>query len=154
VQAFSTRTSADPRTVAEQLAELTRRLFLEPHADHLGAIERHELTLTQVRALLLVAFEEEPISAGALAERLGLSPAAITRALDALVARGLADRRECRDDRRVRLVQATGAGRAIVDELAALRTAGLERFVAGLSPDQRELLSTALSALSDPGADE
>jgi DNA-binding MarR family transcriptional regulator len=155
VQASSSaQAAADTRTLAEQLGGLTRRLFLDPHADHLGAIERHELTLTQVRALLLVASEEEATSAGTVAERLGLSPAAITRALDALVARGLVNRRECSDDRRVRLVRATDAGRAIVDELAALRSAGLERFVGGLTSDQRELLSAALAALSDPDGDQ
>ena len=143
--------SSDPRAVAEQLDGLWRQLFLDSRADHLGAIEEHNLSLTQVRVLALLSAAEQPLPAGELAERLGLSPAAITRALDSLVRRGLTSRRECSDDRRVRLIGISNAGAAIIEELLAMRTAGLERFIADLTVEQREQLSAALVAI-DPGA--
>jgi DNA-binding MarR family transcriptional regulator len=150
-----TRSKADDTGLAGRLGDLLRALFLDPDADHLGAIEKRELSLTQVRALFLLATEpEEPVAVGALAERLGLSPAAISRSLDSLARRRLVSRRQCRDDRRIRLVQITVAGQAIVDELVALRNAGLERFVGRLEPEQRERLTAALdSILSGEGAD-
>jgi DNA-binding MarR family transcriptional regulator len=151
VQASSTETTravADPAGLAGRLGDLLRTLFLDPHADHLGAIEKRELSLTQVRALYLLATEpDEQIAAGALAERLGLSPAAISRSLDSLVRRRLVSRRQCREDRRIRLVQITAAGQELVGELVALRNAGLERFVGRLEPEQRERLSAALESI-------
>jgi DNA-binding MarR family transcriptional regulator len=127
---------------------MLRRLFLDPRADHFGLIERHNLTVTQVRALHLLACASQPVSAGDLAERLGLSPAAMSRSLDTLVRRRLATRRESAADRRVRLVEIGERGRRIVDELVALRLAGLERFVSDLEPGQRARLTEVLAEIN------
>jgi DNA-binding MarR family transcriptional regulator len=145
-----TKPETDPeaRVVADQLGALLRRLFLDPRADHLGAIEDKRLGLTQVRALFILAGRETPITAGELAGRVGLSPAAMSRSLETLVKRRLVTRRESSSDRRVRLVEIAARGEAIVEELVALRRAGLERFVAELEPEQRTQLSAALAAIS------
>jgi DNA-binding MarR family transcriptional regulator len=143
----------DPSEVATQLGELLRDLLLDPRADHLGAIEDRSLSITHVRTLFLLSCSAEPISAGELAERLGLSPAAISRSLQTLLRRRLASRRESPLDRRIRLVEITGRGEALVDELVALRNAGLERFIADLGSEQRQLLSAALVAIA-AGRDE
>lgn len=139
--------ASSPRAVAEQLTALLRTLLVDPRSDHYGAIERHGLSISQVRALSMLAVATEPQPAGALAERLGLSPAATSRALDGLVGEGLVSRRECSDDRRVRLLEISARGAEVADELVALKTADIERVVADLSPDQRELLATALDSL-------
>jgi len=139
---------ADVRAAAEELSRLQRRLFLDPHANHLEAIEERNLSLAHVRALYLLAGAPEPLSAGALAERLGLSPAAMSRALDTLVRRRLATRSESSADRRVRLVELADRGRALVDELLALRTAGLEHFAAGLEPEHRGRLAELLAEIN------
>jgi DNA-binding MarR family transcriptional regulator len=143
------RAGTDPELVADQLGALLRRLFLDPRADHLGAIEDKDLSLTQVRALVILAGAGAPITAGDLAERVGLSPAAISRSLEALARRRLVTRRESSSDRRVRLVEIAARGEAIVDELMTLRRAGLRRFVAELEPSQRAQLSAALAAIED-----
>ena len=139
--------SDDPAIVAGQLGDLLRELFLDPRADHLGAIDERNLSLTHVRSLFLLSCAGEPLSAGDLAERLGLSAAAMSRSLQTLVRRRLATRRESSADRRVRLVQITERGEALVDDLVALRNAGLERFIADLEPPQRELLSAGLTGI-------
>jgi DNA-binding MarR family transcriptional regulator len=141
-------TGPDAGVVADQLGALLRRLFVDPRADHLGAIEDKRLCLSQVRALFILTGREEPITAGELAERVGLSPAAMSRSLEALVKRRLVTRRESSSDRRVRLVEIAARGEAIVEELIALRRAGLERFVADLEPEPRAQLSAALAAIS------
>jgi DNA-binding MarR family transcriptional regulator len=139
----------DVRAAATELSRLQRRLFLDPHADHLGAIEERNLSLAHVRALYLLAASPEPLSAGDLAERLGLSPAAMSRALDTLVRRRLATRSESSVDRRVRLVGLADRGRTLVDELLALRAAGLEHFAAGLEPEHRRRLAELLAEIND-----
>lgn len=143
--------SDDPSVVATQLGDLLRDLLLNPRADHLGAIEDRNLSITHVRALFLLACAAEPLSAGELAERLGVSPAAMSRSLQTLVRRRLTSRRESPSDRRVRLLAITAQGQALVDELVTLRNAGLKRIVADLAADQRELLSEALVSVRGAG---
>lgn len=143
--------SDDPSIVATQLGDLLRDLLLNPRADHLGAIEDRNLSITHVRALFLLASTSEPLSAGELAERLGVSPAAMSRSLQTLVRRRLTTRRESTSDRRVRLVAITARGQALVDELVTLRNAGLKRIVADLEAEQRRLLSEALVAVRGAG---
>jgi len=145
MQASAIASSTD---LTDQLFDLFRRVILNPEADHLRVIEEHELTVSQVRALMLLACSDpEPLPGGRIAERLGISPAAISRALDGLVQKGFAERSESADDRRVRPLAITKAGHAVADELSALRRAQFERFVTALDDDQRVALSNALDAV-------
>lgn len=128
------------------LLTLLRRLTL-PEGDHLRAIEEHDLTISQVRSLIVLSCAREPLPGGQIAERLGISPAAISRALDALDRQGLVERSESADDRRVRPFAITAAGRALADEVMALKRAQLERFVASLDARQRELWEAAIDSL-------
>ena len=135
--------------LGEQLFALLRRLMLNPEADHLRAVDELELTVTQVRAIhMLACSDPEPLSGGRIAERLGISPAATSRALDGLVNKGILVRTESAEDRRVRLFAITPDGRAAAERLAALKRAQLERFVADLEPGQREALSAALDEIA------
>jgi len=140
------------KELATGLMTLLRRLLLDPEADHFRAIEDHDLTLSQVRALKLLAGAPEALPGGRIAERLGISPASVSRALDGLVRQGLAERADSAADRRVRLLAATPKGLRLADELTALRRAQIERFAAGLDDEQRELLAVALAALDLDGA--
>jgi len=73
--------------LGEQLFELFRQLTLDPEADHLRAVDELDLTLSQVRAIhMLECSDPEPLSGSRVAERLGISPAATSRALDGLCA--------------------------------------------------------------------
>ncbi len=140
--------------LAEQLGELLRELFLDPDADHLGVIEQHELTLTQVRILLVLACAAEHqrrLQMSDLAERLGISNGAISRAFAGLVERGMATRHEASDDRRIKRVAIARPGAEVVDQIATLRTAGLSRFVERLDDLQRRLLAEALASIRDGG---
>jgi DNA-binding MarR family transcriptional regulator len=143
VQASSTTRS----TLGEQLFGFVKQLMLDPGADHLRAIEENDLSVSQVRALMVLACAEEPVPGARLAERLGFSPAAVSRALDGLVRDGLAVRSESSEDRRVRPFAATARGRELADELSALRRAQLDRFVERLEPDQRDALAAAMDLI-------
>jgi DNA-binding MarR family transcriptional regulator len=114
----------------------------------LEAIEESRLTLTQVKALVALDSEQgAPCPIRQLAEELGITPPTATRAIDALVERELVSRSEDPDDRRVRRIAITEAGRRLVGELASRRAAELEAFAEGLSASQRRKLLAALEAL-------
>ena len=72
-----------------------------------------------------------------LAEQLGLSLPGTSRAVDALVERDLLGRREDRDDRRMKRLRCTDAGRDALERLDEARLAGIENFTATLLPAQR-----------------
>jgi len=113
------------------------------------AIDDTGLSFIQVKALMALAGQEEEqrSSVKLLAERLGVSVPSASRAVDDLFKRGLATRAEDPNDRRVRRVSLTAAGRELSDQVMAARVAGLERFVATLSATERRKLDSALEAL-------
>jgi len=52
-----------------------RAIMLTPEDDHFKAIEENDLTVSQVRALVMLACDDpEPISGGRIAERIGGLP--------------------------------------------------------------------------------
>jgi DNA-binding MarR family transcriptional regulator len=120
--------------------------------DYLSAIEESGLTLGQLKTLMaLHAGGEEPCSVKQIAEQLGITPPAATRAVDALYDRGLVHRSEDLEDRRVRRIAITAAGQDLVETVISQRMASLEAFAAGLSSPQRRKLASAFDALMSDG---
>lgn len=77
-------------------------------------VQSHGLTGPQ--ALILKAVAAEPLIAGVLAERVSLSQATVTDILNRLEQRGLIKRVRSEQDRRRVIVEATDAGRALVEK--------------------------------------
>jgi DNA-binding MarR family transcriptional regulator len=105
-----------------------------------------ELSFSQMKALHYVHGEEN-LSVKALGETLGLSVAAMSRAADELVQRGLMDRTEDASDRRIKRLRLTAEGHALVMKMRELRMAGFEQFVATLGPKERAQLAKALEPI-------
>ena len=82
-----------------------------------------------------------------MSEALNVSAASASRAANGLVKKGLASRLEDADDRRVRRLTLTAKGDALADRIITARMAGLEEFVASLSPTERKKLDSALALL-------
>jgi DNA-binding MarR family transcriptional regulator len=135
---------------AELLYALTRRVTLTTTAERIRKLEESELSMTQVKALLLLV-EGGRHTGGEIAERLGISPAAASRAIDSMIQKGLATRSECADDRRVRLLEATDAGVELAAGIADLRRAQIEKFLETLEP---EVLDGLIDALAPLGLEE
>ena len=134
--------------LAGQLAGFFLYLANANNSDFLPAISELELSLTQLKALsTLDSHPEVMMSIKDLAESLGLSIAATSRAVDGLVKRGLVDRQEDSADRRVRRIALTRVGRRTVERLLAMRVATLERLLDDFSPNERERLAGALDLL-------
>jgi len=140
---------AEARLVAAGLGALMRcTLNYGGGGDYLSAIEESGLTLTQLKALMaLEAGGEEPSPVKRIAEELGITAPAATRAVDALYERGLVERSEDLEDRRVRRIAITRAGRNLVETVISRRMASLEAFAAALSAPQRRKLASAFNAL-------
>jgi DNA-binding MarR family transcriptional regulator len=107
------------------------------------------LSLTQVKALLMLAGPdgEEPYAGRDIAERLEVSLASVSRAVDGLVRGRLVSRVEDSEDRRVRRLTITDEGRRLAGEIVAARMADLEAFAEGLTASQRRKLDAALDAV-------
>jgi DNA-binding MarR family transcriptional regulator len=75
-----------------------------------------DLPLGQVKALIIVA-QEECISIGTLAERIGLSRPQGSALVSHLVQRDLVSRTDDLTDRRRALVRLTAAGNALIEDL-------------------------------------
>jgi DNA-binding MarR family transcriptional regulator len=128
--------------LAEQLLTLWRAVIAPNGVGAYKIFEELDLTLTQVKALTALSADE--LTVKDLAERLGLSLPGASRAVDALVARGLLGRREDPSDRRMKRLRCTDAGREALGRLDEARLAGIAHFTATLPAAQRKRLSAAL----------
>lgn len=84
-----------------------------------------------------------------LAERLALTPGAISKLADRLEAKGLIARTPLPDDRRAHLLALSDKGAALVPELARLADANEAEWFGALSPDDRAALDRILRQLAD-----
>jgi DNA-binding MarR family transcriptional regulator len=139
--------AASAAELAEQLLALWRRLMTAGAFNAYAVFENLDLTLTQVKALF--ALSDAELTVKDLAERLGLSLPGTSRAVDALVERGLVDRREDANDRRMKRLRNAAAGDAALARLDEGRLAGLEAFTATLPHAQRKRLAAALRPIVD-----
>jgi DNA-binding MarR family transcriptional regulator len=137
-------TSSTVDQLADALGDLLGYLMRTAEGDIFRDLTELDLSPSQIRALFLVDRAASPPAVRELAAELGLSMAAAGRAADALVRHGLADRHEDADDRRVKRVSATAAGRELVGRLCASRRDDLRRFAETLTEEERTGLVNAL----------
>ncbi len=120
VQASTSHKEAtDLSELTIDVATVMRHVFTSTGRDFFAGVEERGLTFTQVKLLNSLEELSEPCSIGALSERIGLSPAAVSRAVDGLVQRGDVARQEDPCDRRSRLVALTAQGRRTFEQLHA-----------------------------------
>src|SRR4051794_23551226 len=141
--------AVDDRDLALRLGSLMLCTLGSEGGAVIKAIDETGLNFPQMKALVSLAGHNDspPTTVKDIAERLGISLASASRAVEDLVKRKLATRVEDPDDRRVRRVALTADGHGIADELFAARLVGLEKFVASLSAVERRKLGAALELL-------
>jgi DNA-binding MarR family transcriptional regulator len=147
----SAERSLELRETAARLGAFLRQIFIFSGGEHLRKMEESGLTLTQFKTLLMLAGPEgeEPYAGRDIAERLHVSLASVSRAVDGLVRSRLVTRVEDAEDRRVRRLSITDKGRTLAGEIVAARMADLEAFAASLTPAQRRKLDAALESMLD-----
>jgi DNA-binding MarR family transcriptional regulator len=134
-------------TVGRDLALLLKHLLSSTNREFFAELQNAGISFSQLKCLGLLSNADSPVSLGALSEQIGLSLAAVSRAVDVLVQRGEVKRQEDPSDRRSKLVSVSARGRATYERVLAVRVAGVERFVEGLEPDEREALGAAVGPI-------
>ncbi len=126
------------RAVADRLhsaaIHLLRRLRVEDKAIGLSG--------PRASALSVIVFRG-PIAMGSLAEAEQVRPPTITRLVASLERAGLVRRVDDRTDGRVQLVEATAAGRRLLNKGRARRVGRLMRGIAQLTDEDQRLLGRA-----------
>jgi DNA-binding MarR family transcriptional regulator len=140
------RSDRSRRHLAELCFGVVRRL--RSHAAELAG--EFDLSFLQSRALWRL---ERPLPTGALAEQLGLDRSNVTSVVDRLEAGGLVTREAHPDDRRVKLLTLTAAGRAVraaIDE----RIFSTVTLFDALTVDEQAQLAALLSTILERAASE
>jgi MarR family 2-MHQ and catechol resistance regulon transcriptional repressor len=94
-----------------------------------------------------------PLPVNTLGRKVLLTSGSITTAVDRLVSRGLVRRKSNPHDRRVRLVELTARGRALIEPAFARHERDLERVVSVLTRTERTLLVSLLRKLGTAATD-
>ncbi|WP_431951090.1 MarR family winged helix-turn-helix transcriptional regulator [Nocardia lijiangensis] len=128
--------------VIHLFAKVTDRYTREYEA----AAARHGLTPQQAKALIVL--DEAPLPMRRVAERLGAEPSNLTGIVDRLENRGLVERRPEPNDRRIKLLATTDAGKAAAQDLRS-RLRFARNPLATLDEDQRRDLRNLLQLMTD-----
>jgi DNA-binding MarR family transcriptional regulator len=98
-------------------------------------------------AILFAVVRDGPIRISDLARAEGVNPTMLSRVISKLVDSGLVERISDEEDRRSAWIQATPAGRRLVERMRRERTDAVKLALADLEAADREQLERALPAL-------
>jgi DNA-binding MarR family transcriptional regulator len=144
---IATTEAAAPEACAALLLEVAP-LVMRVIRGQMRGSRSADLSVPQFRALGFIV-RRPGSSLGDLAEHIGLSPAAASRLVDGLVARGYTERRGSTADRRLVELRAAPAGVAILEATRAVARTELAGRVAVLPEEQRAAVAQALGVLRD-----
>src|SRR5712671_2819324 len=117
---------------------------LLPHAA--GSIKRTELGDSDFR-VLEVLLHKGPLPVNTIGPKVWLTPGSISVAVDRLVRKGLVSRNDHPDDRRVRRVELTPKGRALITRGFGEHAAAMEDVAGVLSKDERLTIAAAFEKI-------
>jgi DNA-binding MarR family transcriptional regulator len=118
------------------------RVLVGVSAQSLMQVE-DQVTPTQFRTLVVLASHGQT-RLNKLAERLGVNPSTAQRSVDRLIAAGFVARRENDHDRREVVIELTGSGRDVVDQVTRLRRQAITGIVSAIPAGRRRDLVDAL----------
>jgi MarR family transcriptional regulator, 2-MHQ and catechol-resistance regulon repressor len=123
---------------------------LIPHAEE--SIKRTELGDSDFR-VLEVLLHKGPLPVNTVGPKVWLTPGSISVAVDRLVKKGLVSRKDRAGDRRVRQVELTAKGRALITRGFREHAAAMETAVSVLSKNERLTLLRLLKKLGKHAAE-
>jgi DNA-binding MarR family transcriptional regulator len=148
MQASTAPPHTSDKKLAGQVGGFIRYAMHAFGKDFLAAVEEYQLSLSQLKALNILAAAETPLSLKQLGELLHLSLPAISRSVEGLVKRDLVARTGDLEDRRIKRLALTKDGRAMVNRIIEIRMAGLQDFIATLDETEKENLATAFAPIA------
>ena len=126
--------------VSEDAFERLRRVAFEgEHVERMAALgARLQLSPGVIKTLMRLG-KQDGVSMGEMARGIGVDPSYVTALVDDLDERGLARREPAPDDRRVKIVVLTDAGRVLAEEIDAVLSVPPAAFAALSKPELRQL---------------
>jgi DNA-binding MarR family transcriptional regulator len=149
MQANLASASTDRESLSRDMAALANFLMRTANMGTFNMIAELDLSFTQIKALCALDADGEERSVKALAESLGVSLAAMSRAVDGLFERGFVRREEDAADRRMKRVGLTDAGRTVPQALNEARLSALQELMSSLVDDEALALAHALDLILD-----
>jgi DNA-binding MarR family transcriptional regulator len=137
----------DPHELAAELLTLWHHLMKGQSHRMFAILDELDLSMSHVKALQVLADCGCELSVKEVSEEVGLSLPGGSRTIDALLRRGYLERREDEQDRRMKRIGITQAGRDVARRIVGARLEGLEQYTSALSPEQRSRLMSALADL-------
>lgn len=147
------RSEASEQGERERIVREIRALTTNLEQASLPAMIKHlletDLTIQQLKVLMVLVTTREGATGRGLAESFGVSMASMSGVIDRLVAQDVAVRSEDPDDHRVRRVHATSKGIEVVRRLVVARPEFHDRVLTGLSIEDLSALEQGIRAVSD-----
>lgn len=153
MQATSADARVDRRALTRDMYALAGYLMRTANVGTFNAIAELDLSFTQIKALCALDADGEERSVKALAESLGVSLPAMSRAVDGLFERGFVGREEDPEDRRMKRVRLTDAGRTVPQALNEARLSALQELLGSLGDEEAGALAHALALILERRAE-
>jgi DNA-binding MarR family transcriptional regulator len=134
-------------TLTRDMYALASYLMRTANVGTFNAIAELDLSFTQLKALCALEMDGEERSVKALAESMGVSLAAMSRAVDGLYERAFVQREEDPADRRMKRVWLTDAGRSVPQALNEARLSALQDLMGSLDEEEADALGRALQLI-------
>ena len=103
-------------------------------------------------AVLEVLLHRGPLPVNTIGPIVDLTPGSISIAVDRLFAKGLVSRVESSEDRRVRIVDLTARGKALIDSAFRKHSGQMRKAFAELSPEELRSLEAAFKKVGKRAA--
>jgi DNA-binding MarR family transcriptional regulator len=144
---------SDRAALTRDMYALASYLMRTANVGTFNAIAELDLSFTQIKALCALEADGEERSVKALAESLGVSLPAMSRAVDGLFERGFVGREEDAEDRRMKRVRLTDAGRTVPQALNEARLSALQELLNSLGEEEARALEHALALILERRAE-
>jgi DNA-binding MarR family transcriptional regulator len=147
MQATSSLQASRREALTGDMFALASYLMRTANVGTFNTIAELDLSFTQLKALCALETDGEERSVKALAESMGLSLPAMSRAVDGLFERGFVEREEDPSDRRMKRVRLTEAGRTVPRALNDARLSALQELMSSLGDEEAGALEHALGLI-------
>jgi DNA-binding MarR family transcriptional regulator len=138
---------SQPLAFSEVIREWSAVFMRRSGRDFRGFMEETGLSFSQVNILMRL-YHGGIHGVSEIGERLGITNAAASQAIDQLVNLGLLKRNEDPKDRRAKQLALTPAGHDLIEKGVAARSQWIEGLTQALSPAQQDLIIAALTLLT------
>ena len=135
--------------LAGQLVEYLERTYADMRSEASEQWTEAELTLPQLRTLMMLS--QRPKRMGAIAQHLNSSLSSATSMIDRLVDKGLVERVSSAEDRRVVTCRLTASGQEEIGRFWSIGRVGMSRIADYLSVEELRTVVGAIKLLYEAG---